>query len=384
MKKIYLFIFLAGLLQSNYIFCQGKFAATVVTSGNSLVFKLRPTATVSKGFSTIEFFMRYPTSTTPFTYGTVTANTINFPGMTSTSVVGSGSWEVERNNPVYLVPGFNVDHFIYTAPAPITTTRSFTIGVEYDLITVPVNGVVPASINFELVHQNTEDKYYLAITDEVGGDLRPLTLNSYFYPGTSTSAGPSGSTIYFMNLNVVLPVEFINFNATRNGNDALLKWDVAHLDFSDRFEVEAGTDPTRLSKIGQVISTSATSYSFVHSNISSLQGRNIYYRVKQVDKDGKFNYTEVRKLALNQKAIALYLGENPIKSSAVRASINATYAGNGTLIITDLSGKVIYKKAASWSTGTTNFLIDMSANASGSYFLSLINDGESIQVKFVK
>ena len=95
-----------------------------------------------------------------------------------------------------------------------------------------------------------------------------------------------------------LPVNFQFFNARKQGNTiALLSWKTAQESNSSHFDVERSTDAVSFSYIGKVNATGNTStesnYNFTDN--APAKGFN-YYRLKQVDRDGRFIYTVARVL----------------------------------------------------------------------------------------
>jgi hypothetical protein len=388
MKKYYIAI--AFLAASLGCFAQGKFSASLTNSGNTITFKVKPVGgNITAGLSTVEFFVRYPTTTAPFTYGTVTPNTTNFPNMTASGTLGSGSWEIERNNAAYALPGFNVDHFIYTAPAPVTASQTYINNTEYNMISVPLVGPT-ASVNLQFVHQDSEEKYYLAITSGVGADLRPAAFNSYFYPSTTTAAGPSGSTLYYMDLlNVPVPVKFNGFTATKRDNTALLNWSVENEGpVTSHYEIERSTNGVSFSKIARVEpkNNGATSnaYNLTDLNLTSVRTEGvIYYRIKQYDKDGQFVYSEIKSVRLDGKGFAISVYPNPVKDVAT-LTIDLVQDGDVIINITDAAGKQIKQLQVQGFKGLNTKKVDMLSMASGTYLFKISTGTELKTLSVVK
>ena len=92
---------------------------------------------------------------------------------------------------------------------------------------------------------------------------------------------------------------------------------VANEDDNEVYEIERSINGTNFSKFGSLAkkmnSKLENSYEFTDFNIDQLNSKVLYYRVKQVDKDGQFTYTSVRTVRLvnNTKGIGIY--PNPVK-----------------------------------------------------------------------
>ncbi|GEO09466.1 DUF4331 family protein [Segetibacter aerophilus] len=93
-----------------------------------------------------------------------------------------------------------------------------------------------------------------------------------------------------------LPLGFLALNAEKAGKEVNLKWHVTNEINNNHFEVEYSTDGSKFVEVGRVRSTNgATSiYEFVHAT-PSLNTIN-YYRIKQVDNDGRFSYSPLKSI----------------------------------------------------------------------------------------
>lgn len=364
-----------------------QFAAGYSQVGNVLTFKLKPSVTTTTGFTVIEFFVRYPTSTAPFTYGTVSLNSTNFPGMLATGVPGSGSWEIERNNAAYVIPGYNVDHIFYTGTA--STTRSYTAGTEYDVITVALQSATAGTVDMEFVHQDSEANFYLALTSETGSDLREASQSSYFFPNTTTLAGPGGSTIYLSALTAVVPVKFVGFNVTKNNNNALLNWSVENENANTaNYEVELSANGVNFEKVATIApfnnGRAANSYNFTQQNLSSIRNSGvIYFRIKQIDRDGKFVYTEIKSVRLDGKTFAVNAFPNPVKDYT-KVTIDLVDNTPINIAIVDAAGKQVDAIQLQGIKGVNVKSINMSTFASGSYLIKVQAGTELKTIAVVK
>jgi hypothetical protein len=303
---------------------------------------------------------------------------------------GSGAWEIERDNPAYALPGYHVDHFIYTAPAIITTTASYTGGMEYNVISVPVEGIAPNTVDFQFVSDDQEATYYLALTDQLGADLRPALIADYFYPAFATTPGPNGSSIYYLELlDVPLPVKFLSFTATKNNNSALLNWAVENENANTvSYEIERSLSGVEFEKVAtlEALNNGRTNntYSFTQPNLSGIRSAGvIYFRVKQIDRDGKFVYTEIRSVRLDSKGLVVGVYPNPIKATA-NVSFDLGEASDVLIKITDAAGKQVAIKQVQGFKGPNISKISMANLATGSYTLNVQAGTETKTMTIVK
>lgn len=92
-----------------------------------------------------------------------------------------------------------------------------------------------------------------------------------------------------------LPVKFIGFTATRKNADVTVQWSTSEEINAQLYQVEKSTNGTAWNTIAYVAAvgkSSATNhYSFIDRNVTVKLA---YYRIKQVDVDGKVAYTPVQ------------------------------------------------------------------------------------------
>src|SRR5205809_2182357 len=99
------------------------------------------------------------------------------------------------------------------------------------------------------------------------------------------ATGPSG----------VLPLHILSLRAERNGNDALLKWEVDNPDEVKSFEVESSTDGTSFQPVGQVDAAIGITRYELTDNTPGTGTE--FYRIKQSGRMGEIQYSPVVKLA---------------------------------------------------------------------------------------
>jgi hypothetical protein len=133
-----------------------------------------------------------------------------------------------------------------------------------------------------------------------------------------------------------LPVTWLNFDAKRINADAHLNWRTAQESRCSLYEVERSTDGTNYQKIGQQIcrnSQAAQNYNYVDVN----PGKGIfYYRLRQVDTDGKFEYSAVRKVSFGLD------GEIRVFPNPAREVVQITnLPGNSDIRLIDASGRMV-------------------------------------------
>lgn len=170
-----------------------------------------------------------------------------------------------------------------------------------------------------------------------------VSQNVKILPGKAISVGNvSGNDNFTSPISVTsetLPVTWLSFDVSKDENSVLLDWKTASEQQTLHFIVERSTDALRYTSIGLVkaAGNSAATTAYVYNDESPLNGIN-YYRLKQVDIDGRFVYSVVKKINFyTGRNVALKMYPNPANN------VVNIIAPNGFVELFDLSGKQIQK-----------------------------------------
>jgi Secretion system C-terminal sorting domain len=387
MKKYILALFmLLGTLQG---FSQ-YFEATLTNSGSTLIFGVRPkpgggNIVVSTGleFTNLEFCVRYPMGSPAFTWGTP---------ITGADFVGA-TFSYKGDNEFGSYPGFTLARFQWltngTAFAPNTgLPKTYLEGTTYEVFRVAANGT-SGTVNFDLIHNDGFTPSYIAITNRTGA-----AMDATASPGAPAFFGPgfsivSGDHILPVN-NVPVPVKFNGFTAVKRDNDGLLTWAVENESpITDRYEIERSFNGLDFSKFATVNpknnGLTANTYNLTDANLSNLRTSSgvIYYRIKQIDKDGQFVYSEIKSIRLDSKGFAVGVYPNPVKDVAV-LSIDLMDNEAISLLIIDAAGKQVQQMQIQGVRGLNVKRVSMGAFASGTYQFKVRTATEVKTISVVK
>jgi hypothetical protein len=189
---------------------------------------------------------------------------------------------------------------------------------------------------------------------------------------------------------VILPIELTTFDVTSSDDDAILTWLTAAEYNSDFFAVERSTDGINFGEIGRVTAAGQSSlmrnYSFIDYSISELAVTKIYYRLRMVDLDQSYKYSEVRLVDLNgsmeHDVIVVY--PNPFTDNA-NILWNAFADASAAIQLVDVAGRVIVEKHFEISQGANVISpFEIHSLAAGVYFLHIISGREVLCQKLVK
>jgi hypothetical protein len=186
---------------------------------------------------------------------------------------------------------------------------------------------------------------------------------------------------------IVVPVELMNFEAQAIGKRVELNWRTASEQGSSRFEVErADVNASGTSSFVKIDEVAAAGNSSIITNYGPIVDNNVNYgntysyRLKMVDADGKFDYSDVKTVTLGGLDGKAWLGT--VKPNPVNANSVLEYGlGEGMNIeinIYDANGKVVRNLTNGFhNTGIYTINLDASNLSSGSYTI-VMNVGETI------
>ncbi len=215
-------------------------------------------------------------------------------------------------------------------------------------------------------------------TTPVAADPYLVTLNPVPGPPAGVIALTANYTI--SQSPSTLPLNLLSFTGKLNdfSNEVELKWTTTSEVNTKNFEVLESTDGKSFNMVGTV---SAKNTSGIHNygfNTKSNKSGVLYFQLKQIDLDGKFQLSNV--IDIKNKGGLLSVYPNPAQKYIV---VNIPQAnGVGNLSIYSQDGKLFYNKAIEENESSSNVNIE-SLNA-GVYFL-IINKGKEVSYqKFVK
>lgn len=222
------------------------------------------------------------------------------------------------------------------------------------------------------------------------GEITNLTAMFYGTGGAvaQNNVAPNGDDFVPTPAPVVLPLRLLNFTAVKSGNNGILNWTVENQsNINDHFEIERSFNGVSFDKMGSVavINNGPTgTYSFTDLDIVSTRNNGvIYYRIKQVDKDGQFVYSDVRSIRLNPGKVSLGLYPNPANIYST-LTMDLPDAMQVSVIVSDAGGRVIDQYSISGNKGMNQKRLDLSKYASGSYMMKIQAGNESQTLTLVK
>lgn len=208
-------------------------------------------------------------------------------------------------------------------------------------------------------------------------------------PSTSTALGNVPNVFFdISNVNFTIgnpmPVTLVAFDVKpAAGNAALLTWETSQESNNAGFDIEMSLDARRFTKAGFIAgngnSSSANRYQY---SVGELAGGTYYFRLKQLDFDGKFEYSQVRAVQLKSDKDVLAVYPNPTNGK-LKLHPSLHNGQSFAVLIVDQSGRTLVSMPMS-NTYAKGYEFDAAKLPSGIYSIILkgINFRESL--KFVK
>ncbi len=370
MKKLSVFLaFSLMIITSGY---SQYFQGTFTNTGNTLVFKMKPSATLTTSIAYMEFCFRYNTASTPVFSISNLVNGAQFPGI-----------NIQRRSD-YVSGAYTYVRFVHNT----STIASFSYdpGTEYEICRLNLIGAGVG--NFEMASDLNDPNFetVFGVVDGSANFIDPGANDQFYGPGFNIV----GSTHLLPLGNVPIPVKFTGFTAIKKDANAVLNWKVENESaVTDFYEIERSFNGRDFVKIADVAvkpiiaGNISNAYEFTDFNVKSLRADILYYRIKQVDKDSKFAYTEIKSIRLDGKQFSANVFPNPVISTG-NVNIDLVADENISILLTDAAGKELIKQAIAGKTGLNVVKLNMASMASGTYQVRVIAGSESKVISVIK
>lgn len=181
-------------------------------------------------------------------------------------------------------------------------------------------------------------------------------------------------------LGATLPVHWLYVKGEVKTDGTLLTWATGTEQQADKFIVEYSTDGATYLPAGEVKASNqpnGSTYSWLHRHNTSGV---VYYRIKQTDQDGQYEYSKVIVLLFRNNLSSFAVFPNP-------ATDRLNVALPPQRVVTSLSvysndGRLLQKRAATGASGVIS--IPVSQLQKGSYYLVIEEKSGKTTLPFVK
>jgi len=186
-----------------------------------------------------------------------------------------------------------------------------------------------------------------------------------------------------LNISAILPVELLEFEVNKyTETSALLSWETTNERNSLGFEVFRSTTGEHWEKLGFVASpeNANTGHRYTFVDESPISGEN-YYRLKQLDHDGKESFSPVRYLNFDgEVSLSISLIPNPHSEQFTLRLRGAEASTTAQLQLVDALGRIVWEAEEGLQQGSLSRRVETQHLQKGFYLLK-IQVGEKQIVK---
>ncbi|MEO8413678.1 MAG: choice-of-anchor tandem repeat GloVer-containing protein [Ginsengibacter sp.] len=176
-----------------------------------------------------------------------------------------------------------------------------------------------------------------------------------------------------------LPVSLLSFTGSNNGHDNQLSWKVTNQQLLHYYQLQRSLDGKVFSPVADINNAGTTSYTY-NDYIDASLAQLYYYRLKLVDIDGKFTYSNIVAIKIDAGSPFVIL-PNPVHNILF---VQAKGANEPAIFqVVDGTGRTL-KEIKVTLAGTTSFSMDISTLSKGLYYLVLLKNDQAETRKFVK
>lgn len=283
-----------------------------------------------------------------------------------------------------------------TAPAAATSLTAIPNGLN----SIDLSWVKPADVPNELdkakrfaVYRSTSSTVditnannLIGITWNDTSGYRDNTVQQgtqYYYVVTALDRFQNESTVSNTATVTSLPLQLVSFSFSRKNNQVIeLKWTTQNEINCSHFEIEKADESLHFNYFNKINANNKQVNQYSTNDDLSKQKNVIYYRLKMVDKDGKFSYSNILRVPFIESNDVKIYPTITVKGGSLMIDIGQAEIKNAEYIIADASGKTIQSNKLSIQQKTT--IVLSSRLSAGIYYLKL-HDGEALlkQTSFI-
>jgi uncharacterized repeat protein (TIGR02543 family) len=202
-------------------------------------------------------------------------------------------------------------------------------------------------------------------------------ITSFSGGSIGAAFGPSSNGLFSSGGTVGLPVTWKDVKASVKEEGNLIQWITSSEKNTSHFEVEYSYDAKNFYKAfneikAAVNSNTDKSYTFMHLE---EYGELVYYRIKQVDLDGKVDYSKAvlakRTSILPEFHVSMY--PVPLNVQDLTVRIQTVLKSDITITINDLLGRSVYTERVSPPGYTTDHKLSLGHLQNGTYHVTIDN-----------
>ena len=255
------------------------------------------------------------------------------------------------------------------------TSQATSINSNFAMVRYNINGSLDTDFDTDGIV--TTD---MTTTNELGISLKLVGMRIYLAGTSFTGQGFLFAAYINDALPLALPLKLRKFTGTRKNNTVLLQWQTDLEQNTSHFIIQRSAEGMSFADIASITAAgnSNTQRSYEFTDASPLKGIG-YYRLRQIDLDGRFTYSPVIKMVTEMSDMVFSLSPNPATSF-----LNINYPGkldNVRVTIYDNQGKLILQQTRK---NEIPIRVELKPFKEGLYFIQLTDGETTRQGKFFK
>lgn len=254
----------------------------------------------------------------------------------------------------------------------INTPLSFIGSIGLNYLPAELNGNTPGLLNLQYHNGDFAYKFSGIVTNDNTGNKVMASTGVFQVNFAGITA---------VDIGAALPLNLLSFAAETSNNNTDIGWSTAQEINVSHFEIEKSGDGIHFSVIGEVDATGNNStnqqyYQFIDNNPQSGIS---YYRLKMVDKDGKYTYSKVVVIR-NGFVTGTHIFPNPVKNN-LTVEFTSVKAQTADYYLYTIDGRLVLKAVFNIQKGHNLFTLNLSGLAAGTYILKIANEINSTVIK---
>ena len=234
--------------------------------------------------------------------------------------------------------------------------------------------------DFTTVNSGCKEYYNYDAGQEFTGNGAGASYPGYVSTNSLSPTNPYSYTTSGCTLPLVLPVQLLDFAASKTSENVLLKWTTNSETNSDYFDAEYSLDAKTFVPFTQVkaAGNSQTKKEYTCFFNENIGDNTPYFRLKQVDFNKNYNYSNIitfsnNKSTLNTSSlIAYYNTEN----DKIVSKFKLEYPQQVNVSLYNLAGQEVFVNNSFYNEGDNQLLMD-APDKEGIYFLVFQNGSGS-------
>ncbi len=213
--------------------------------------------------------------------------------------------------------------------------------------------------------------------------------NLWLFGGYGYDGATSGTLNDLWKINgapLPLPVKLLSFTGVLKNDIVTLQWQTETETDFNYFSVQRSFDGINFTESGVVYGKGGTGrndYTFTDHSLKNRLEQVVYYRLKLVDQDGRFNYSKILRFDRKPNSPVLSLFPNPA-TQTISLSFDQGNASKTLINITDMKGSIVKTQTVALAAGRNSLTVEVSTLSAGLYVITIVSDTGVIQQKFIK